>query len=169
MDEEINKLLNTRFHNSQAMWFKSLMNMPVGVMIMKTETHKIVFENSQFKSLVGDNGGQGKHECQIKSYAQGAELKIAKEEKKTEKLMAVIKNLIESCKKSKSSSLSLESQSIKEVLKSEKMLSFKIVHSKKKIGLHSQLFGEIGEFAIITMNDLTVIKKYEKERLSVRF
>ena len=49
------------------------------------------------------------------------------------------------------------------------MLSFKIKHNKRKIGLHSQLFGDSGEYAILTMNDLTVIKKYEKERLSVRF
>ena len=49
------------------------------------------------------------------------------------------------------------------------MQTFKIVHNKRKIGIQSQLFGENGEFAIITLNDLTVIKRYEKERLSVRF
>ena len=51
----------------------------------------------------------------------------------------------------------------------EQLLTFKIMHSKKKIGLHSQLFGDQGEYAIITMNDLTVIKQYEKERLSLKF
>lgn len=54
MDEEINKLLNTRFHNSQAMWFKSLRSMPIGVLIYDIEAKKVIFENSQLKSMVED-------------------------------------------------------------------------------------------------------------------
>ena len=49
------------------------------------------------------------------------------------------------------------------------MSTYKIIHNKRKIGVHSSIFGENREYAIITINDLTTIKKYEKERLSVRF
>lgn len=49
------------------------------------------------------------------------------------------------------------------------MRTYKVLHNKRKIGVHSSVFGDDGEFAIITINDLTTIKKYEKERLRVRF
>lgn len=80
--------------------------------------------------------------------------------------MSVLDNILQSCKE-KAENLSLDR--IVESQPAEDMLTFKITHNKKKIGLHSQLFGDKGEYAIITMNDLTDIKKYEKERLSIRF
>lgn len=51
----------------------------------------------------------------------------------------------------------------------ENMLTFKIMHNKKKIGLQFQLLEQTDELAIITFSDLTKIKRYEKERLSSRF
>lgn len=45
MDEEISKLLNTRFLKSQQMWFQSLRHMPIGVLIYDVEAGSIVFEN----------------------------------------------------------------------------------------------------------------------------
>ena len=49
------------------------------------------------------------------------------------------------------------------------MKTFKIIHNKKKIGLHFKLLQKADDLAIITFSDLTKIKRYEKERLSVRF
>lgn len=63
IDEEINKLLNTRFLKTQAMWFKSLMHMPVGVMIYDTKADSVLFENSQYKSMVDRPEHGGKEAC----------------------------------------------------------------------------------------------------------
>ena len=49
------------------------------------------------------------------------------------------------------------------------MKTYKVLQNKRKIGVHASVFGDQDEFAIVILNDLTTIKKYEKERLSVRF
>lgn len=49
------------------------------------------------------------------------------------------------------------------------MQTFKIMHNKKKIGIQAQLLEQTDELAIITFTDLTKVKRYEKERLSMRF
>ena len=67
--------------------------------------------------------------------------------------MTVVQNLITVSKSSKSSSHS----SVRDA-SGDRMHTFKIAHNKRKIGLHLQVFGESGEFAILTINDLTVIK-----------
>lgn len=98
IDEEINKLLNTRFNKSQAMWFKSLMNMPIGVMIYDIEASAMIFENSQFKSMIEGHGNEGKYDCELKKYAHSAET-LVKEPQKKQKFMSVLEDIIDSCKK----------------------------------------------------------------------
>lgn len=49
--------------------------------------------------------------------------------------MTVLQSILQKCKQNKGESLVSEPPL-------DDMLTFKIVHSKKKIGLHSQLFGD---------------------------
>ena len=49
------------------------------------------------------------------------------------------------------------------------MHTYKIVHNKKKIGMQISLLEKADNLAIITFNDLTKVKRYEKEKLSMRY
>lgn len=115
--------------------------------------------------MVEDPVTGGKDACKLKTYAKNKD-QLGVKEQIAVPFMKVLENLLESCK-NKTGDLSLDSHPSGEP--EDKMHTFKIVHSKRKVGLHSQMFGDKEEFAIITMNDLTMVKKYEKERLSVRF
>ena len=49
------------------------------------------------------------------------------------------------------------------------MSIYKIIHNKKKIDISCSTFGSNNEFAIITVSDISEIKKVEKEKQSLRF
>lgn len=56
--------------------------MPIGVQIYDIEANAVIFENSQFKSMVEVKGEGGKEACQLKPYVQNSE-SLVQEEKKT--------------------------------------------------------------------------------------
>lgn len=49
------------------------------------------------------------------------------------------------------------------------MSIYKILHNKRKIDISCSTFGSANEFAIVTVSDITEIKKIEKEKQSLRF
>lgn len=165
LDDEINKLLNTRFNKTQQMWLNSLESMPIGVMIYNTTEGKVIFENKKLDKLFEGHKFESKYQCTLKSQTENNE----NQEHKT--LLEVLKGMVRDChEQEKGPSLQakkrdrMESESEEE----QDILSFKIIHSKKKIGMHISLF-ENDEYAIVTFSDLTRVKRYEKERLSLRF
>lgn len=51
----------------------------------------------------------------------------------------------------------------------EETCMFKVVGNKKKLQISASTFGSRNEYQIITLSDITQIKKQEKERQSNRF
>lgn len=46
---------------------------------------------------------------------------------------------------------------------------FKVLHNKRKVDISCSMHANSKEFAVITLSDITRIKKYEKEKLRARF
>lgn len=49
------------------------------------------------------------------------------------------------------------------------MSIFKVLHNKRKIDISCSLHTSSNEIAIVTLSDITRIKKYEKEKQRIRF
>lgn len=67
LDDEISKLLNTRFNKAQQMWLNSLESMPIGVMIYNTEKQDVIFENKRLDDLFEGHDLKDKYACTLKS------------------------------------------------------------------------------------------------------
>lgn len=106
LEDNINKLLKTRFNQTRQTWFHSLKNMPNGVIVFNTKKNKVIFENKKLEELFGSQKLSDKYASRLRSYANEPN-PLVEEERKIETLMTVMKCAIRDSQK-RSSSRSLD-------------------------------------------------------------
>lgn len=92
LDDEINRLLNTRFNKTQQMWLESLESMPTGVMIYNREKQSVIFENKRLDDLFEGHDLKDKFACTLKSTTENEDNEKQREFKS---LMQVLQDLIQ--------------------------------------------------------------------------